>query len=527
MAFRDLREFIAKLEETGELQRIQAPVSAELEISEITDRVCKGPAAHNKALLFEHVKGSNIPVLTNALGSARRMALALGVDDLDQLTANLGVLIKPELPKGLGQMMNRAGDYWDALKSIGLGPAIVKKAPVQEVVLLGADADLNRLPIMQCWPQDGGRFITMTTIISRDPVKGIRNVGMYRCQVHDSHTLGMHWQLHKGGAEHERKAQQAGIDRIPVAISLGGDPAVMWSGSAPLPPDIDEFLLAGWLRGKPVELVRCVTQPLEVPAEAEIVIEGYVDPMEKRPEGPFGDHTGYYTPVDNYPVLHVTAITMRREPIYPATLVGLPPMEDYWMGKATERLFLPLMRLFLSEIVDVNMPAEGVFHNLILVSIKKRFPGHARKVINGLWGLGLMMLTKAIVIVDEDVDVQNVSEAMFHALNNVDWSRDIIVQDGPVDALDHASYRFALGGKIGLDATRKWASEGYTRDWPELISMSEAIKQQVSARWREYGFAAEPGTADAPEPSGRSLLSRSTAVVRGFGRRGRNESKRG
>ena len=515
MAFRDLREFIAKLEEIGELQRITAPVSAELEIAEITDRVCKGPAGQNKALLFENVKGSSMPVLTNALGSGRRMALALGVDDLDELAANLGALLKPELPKGLGQMMNRAGDYWDALRSIGLGPAIVKKAPVQEIVLLGADADLNRLPILQCWPQDGGRFLTMTTIISRDPVKGIRNVGMYRCQVYDSHTLGMHWQLHKGGAEHERKAQQAGVDRIPVAISLGGDPAVMWSGSAPLPPDIDEFLLAGWLRGKPVELVRCVTQPLEAPAEAEIVIEGYVDPAEKRPEGPFGDHTGYYTPVDSYPVLHVTAITMRRQPIYPATVVGLPPMEDYWMGKATERLFL-------SEIVDVNMPAEGVFHNLILVSIRKRFPGHARKVINGLWGLGLMMLTKCIVIVDEAVNVQNVSEAMFHALNNVDWSRDIIVQEGPVDALDHASYRFALGGKIGIDATRKWASEGYTREWPELVAMSDPIKQQVSERWREYGFEAAPAAVNSAGPASRSLLSRPAAVVRRLARRDNN-----
>ncbi|MCW5858646.1 MAG: menaquinone biosynthesis decarboxylase [Caldilineales bacterium] len=493
MAFRDLREFIAKLEEIGELQRIQAPVSAELEISEITDRVCKGPAAHNKALLFEHVKGSNIPVLTNALGSARRMALALGVDDLDQLTANLGVLIKPELPKGLGQMMNRAGDYWDALKSIGLGPAIVKKAPVQEVVLLGSDADLNRLPIMQCWPQDGGRFITMTTVISRDPVKGIRNVGMYRCQVHDSHTLGMHWQLHKGGAEHERKAQQAGIDRIPVAISLGGDPAVMWSGSAPLPPDIDEFLLAGWLRGKPVDLVRCVSQPLEVPAQAEIVIEGYVDPSESRLEGPFGDHTGFYTPPAPYPVLHITAVTHRRQPIYPTTIVGKPPMEDYWMGKATERLFLPLMKLFQGEIVDVNMPAAGVFHNLIFVSIKKRFPGHARKVINGLWGLGLMMLTKCIVIFDAEVDVQNEAEALFHMFGNVDWGRDVIIQDGPVDALDHGSHHFAFGGKIGIDATHKLPEEGYTRGWPTPIAMSDEIKERVGRRWLQYGFGAAPG----------------------------------
>ncbi len=518
MAWRDLRACMQELEAIGELQRIQAPVSAELEITEITDRVCKGPAAQNKALLFEQVKGYDAPVLINLFGSARRMALALGVEHLDALTTNLGALIKPELPKGLGQMMNRAGDYCEALRSIGLGPAIVKKAPVQEVVLLGSDANLDRLPILTCWPQDGGRYITLTTVISRDPVKGIRNVGMYRCQVHDSHTLGMHWQMHKGGAEHERKARQAGIDRIPVAVSLGGDPAVIWSGSAPLPPDIDEFLLAGWLRGKPVELVRCVTQPLEVPAEAEIVIEGYVDPSEKRPEGPFGDHTGYYTPVDDYPVMHVTAISRRRQPIYPTTIVGLPPMEDYWMGKATERLFLPLMRLFLSEIVDVNMPAAGVFHNLIVVSIRKRFPGHARKVINGLWGLGLMMLTKCIIVVDEEVNVQNLDQAMFHALNNVDWSRDIIVQDGPVDALDHASYRFALGGKIGIDATRKWPGEGYTRVWPELIAMSEPIKQQVTARWLEYGFdAAQP--AATPAVAGRRPFGPPAALARRWSRR--------
>ncbi len=488
MAFKDLRAFMGALEKRGELVRIKVPVSAELEISEIVDRVSKGPADKNKALLFERVKGYDMPVLANALGSANRMALALGVDNLDELASNLGALIKPELPKGLGQMVNRAGDYWGALRSIGLGPNIVKDAPVQEVVLQGDAVDLGRLPILQCWPKDGGRYVTMTTVISRDPVKNIRNVGMYRCQVYDARTLGMHWQLHKGGAEHERAAQRAGVERIPVAVSLGGDPAVMWSGSAPLPPDIDEFLLAGWLRGKPVELVRCVSQPLEVPAEAEIVIEGYVDPSEKRPEGPFGDHTGYYTPVDDYPVLHVTAITMRKQPIYPTTLVGLPPMEDYWMGKATERLFLPLMRLFLGEIVDVNMPAEGVFHNLVLVRIRKRFPGHARKVINGLWGLGLMMLAKCIIVYDEDVDVQDVSLAMFHALNNVDWARDIIVQEGPVDALDHASYRFAMGGKIGIDATRKWASEGYTREWPEMVEMAAPVQKLVSERWAEYGL---------------------------------------
>jgi 4-hydroxy-3-polyprenylbenzoate decarboxylase len=311
---------------------------------------------------------------------------------------------------------------------------------------------------------------------------------MYRMQVYDDKTVGMHWQLHKGGAEHEREARETGQDRVPVAVSLGGDPAVVWSGSAPLPPGVDEFLLAGWLRGKPVELVKCITQPLEVPASAEIVIEGWVDPNERRTEGPFGDHTGYYTPPDDYPVMHITAVTHRRDAIYPATVVGLPPMEDYWMGKATERLFLPLMKLFQGEIVDWNMPAAGVFHNLIFVSIKKRFPGHARKVINGMWGMGLMSLTKSIVIFDEDVDVQNEQEALFHLFGNVDWSRDVIIQDGPVDALDHASYNFAFGGKIGIDATRKWPEEGYYRDWPDLVRMSDEIKDRVTRRWDLYGL---------------------------------------
>jgi 4-hydroxy-3-polyprenylbenzoate decarboxylase len=488
MAYRDLREFIARLEAAGDLVRIKAPVSAHLEISAIVDRVSKGPAAQNKALLFENVKGYDLPVLINAFGSARRMAWALGVADLDELATRLGELIKPQLPQGLGSMINKAGELWGAVRSVGLGPAMVTHAPVQEVVLSGEEASLAGLPILQCWPQDGGPYITLPTVITRDPVRGTRNVGMYRLQVYDERTLGMHWQIHKGGAEHQRVAEARGLDRIPVAVSLGGDPAVVWSGSAPLPPDIDEFLLAGWLRGKPVPLVRCVSQPLEVPADAEIVIEGYVDPGEARPEGPFGDHTGYYTPVDDYPVLHITAVTRRRAPIYPATLVGRPPMEDYWMGKATERLFLPLMKLFLSEIVDVHMPAEGVFHNLVLVSIRKRFPGHPRKVINGLWGLGLMMLAKAIVVFDAHINVQDTAEAYWQMLGNVDWAHDVVIQEGPTDALDHASYRFAYGGKIGIDATAKGPRDGYTRTWPEPVAMPQPILDLVGGRWREYGL---------------------------------------
>ena len=488
MAYKDLREFIKRLEDAGELLRITAPVDPYLEITEIADRVSKGPLEKNKALLFERVRGFDMPVLINALGSPRRMAWALGVEEMNDLRDNLAKLVDLKLPQGLGPALGRAGDLFGALRSVGLKPSIVGRGVVQEVVKTGADATLAGIPILTCWPEDGGPYITMTTVITRDPVTNGRNVGMYRVQVYDERTVGMHWQLHKGGAEHERVAREGGQEKIPVAISLGGDPAVMWCGSAPLPPGIDEFLLAGWLRGKQVELVRCLTQPLEVPANAEIVIEGYVDPAESRLEGPFGDHTGFYTPPAPYPVLHITAVTHRKDPIYPTTIVGKPPMEDYWMGKATERLFLPLMKIFQGEIVDVNMPAAGVFHNLIFVSIKKRYPGHARKVINGLWGLGLMMLTKCIVIVDADVDVQNEGEALFHMFGNVDWGRDVILQDGPVDALDHGSHHFAFGGKIGIDATHKLPEEGYTRGWPTPIDMSAEIKERVTRRWNAYGF---------------------------------------
>jgi UbiD family decarboxylase len=342
MAFSDLSEFITLLEKRGHLKRIKTRVSPELEITEITDRVSKGPLDRNVALLFENVAGSDFPVLINSLGHPERMAWALGVDDLEELNQRLATLIDLKLPQGFGPALARANDLLSALRAVGLRPNIVKKAPAQERVYTGDDVNLEKLPILKCWPGDGGRFVTLPTVISRDPKSNTRNVGMYRLQMYDRHTLGMHWQIHKGGAEHTRVAQETGVEGIPVAVSLGGDPAVMWCGSAPLPPGIDEFLLAGWLRGKPVELVRCITQPIEAPADAEFVIEGYVDPDERAPEGPFGDHTGYYTPVDEYPVLHVTAITHRRRPIYPTTIVGIPPMEDYWMGKATERLFLPL-----------------------------------------------------------------------------------------------------------------------------------------------------------------------------------------
>lgn len=487
MPIEDLREFICSLEQNGQLKRINTPVSPILEITEITDRISKKNNGNNLALLFEKATGFEMPVFINGFGSAERMALALGVDSLDDLAVNLSRVIDPRLPKGVREVINRGQDLLDVLKSIGLAPKKVNRAPVQEVIHT-TDASLDKLPILQCWPKDGGRFITLPQVITRDPQTNVRNVGMYRLQVVDEVTMLVHWQRHKGGAEHERIAREMHKDRIPAAVALGGDPASIWCASAPLPPNIDEYLLAGYLRGAPVAFVNCVSQPLEVPAQAEIIIEGEIDPNEHRPEGPFGDHTGYYTPVELFPVFHVTAITHRKDAIYPATVVGIPPMEDVWMGKATERLFLPLIRLFIPEIVDINMPAEGVFHNLVIVSIKKRFPGQARKVIFGLWGLALLSLAKAVVVVDEWVDVQNLSQAAWQALGNVDWSRDVVVADGPVDHLDHASYQHSFGGKIGVDATAKLPEEGYSRGWPEPVQMSAEVKERVDLLWKDLGL---------------------------------------
>ena len=487
MALQDLREYIRLLESRNHLAHIHTPVSPVLEITEITDRVSKGPLEKNTSLLFENVPGYELRVLMNAFGSPERMAWALGVEELEQLNHNLAQVIDLRLPQGLGQAVRRGRDLLGVVRSIGLRPKRVRRGPVQEVIRKH-DASLDALPILQCWPKDGGRFITLPQVITRDPQSKTRNVGMYRLQVVDERRLLVHWQRHKGGAEHERAARAAKKDLIPAAIVLGGDPASMWCASAPLPPNIDEYLLAGYLRGAPVEFVQCVSQPLEVPAQAEIVIEGYVDPNDHLFEGPFGDHTGYYTPVEPFPIFHVTAITQRQDAIYPATIVGIPPMEDVWMGKATERLFLPLIRLFLPEVVDVNMPAEGVFHNLVLVSIKKRYPGHARKVIFGLWGLALLSLAKAIVVVDEWVDVQDLSQAAWQALGNVDWANDTVIAKGPVDHLDHASYQHSFGGKIGIDATAKLPEEGYTRGWPEVVQMDPAVKQRIDEIWHTLGL---------------------------------------
>jgi 4-hydroxy-3-polyprenylbenzoate decarboxylase len=484
MAYKRLDEFLIRLEQEGELIRIKTPVSADLEITEITDRVSKLPLNRNKALLFENVEDSAFPLLINLFGHPQRMAWAMGVENLEELNQRLAKVIDLKLPKGMNAMMARAGEMLGVVRSIGLGPSVTKDAPVQEVVITD-NPDVNIMPILKCWPNDGGKYITMTSVITRDPQTGTRNVGMYRVQVYDGQTLGLHWQRHKGGREHAQSGIESSKTKIPVAIVLGGDPAAMWCGSAPLPPGIDEYLLAGWLRGKPVPFVKCVSQDLEVPADAEFVIEGWFDPNEHRMEGPFGDHTGFYTPQDPFPVMHVTAITHRKDAIYPTTIVGKPPQEDVWMGKATERLFLPLMKLFMGEIVDVNMPAEGVFHNLVIVSIRKRFPGHAQKVMYGLWGLGLMMLAKCIVVVDAEVDVQNLADVAKEVVNNVDWRRDVTLVDGAVDQLDHSAIQDSYGGKIGVDATRSTRPEFMSPFPPPAQIPAEKVTEQVGDNWIE------------------------------------------
>ncbi|MCL6634274.1 MAG: menaquinone biosynthesis decarboxylase [Peptococcaceae bacterium] len=482
MAYSDLRAFMADLEKRGLLKRIKVEVDTELEITEITDRVVKsgGPA-----LLFENVRGYRMPVVTNLFGTLERMKLALGVDDLDRIGEELLAIIQPpELPT----------TFIDKLKALpklaqlsSFIPKTVKSGPCKEVIEKEKPS-LDEIPVLKCWPEDGGPFITLPLVFTRDPETGRRNVGMYRMQVYDGRTTGMHWHIHKDGAAHCRKQRSSGGGRMPVAVALGADPAVIFAATAPLPAGIDEMLFAGFLRKEPVELVKCETVDLEVPARAEIILEGYVDPEETRLEGPFGDHTGYYSLADHYPVFHLTCVTRRKNPVYPATIVGRPPMEDAFIGKATERIFLPLMRLQLPEVVDINMPPEGVFHNCVIVSIKKSYPGQAKKVMAALWGMGLMMLAKLIIVVDGDVDVQNVSEVMWRVFNNIDAKRDVMMVEGPLDALDHSSPLPHLGTKMGIDATRKWPAEGHHREWPKDIVMSEEIKRLVDGKWGRYGI---------------------------------------
>jgi len=478
MAYRDLRDFIRALEAHGELKRIPFEVDPVLEITEFADRAVKqgGPA-----LFFEKPRGSSVPVLINAFASRRRMELALEVSSLDDIAARITELLALEAPQGLlGKLkmlpkLAELGSYF---------PKRVSGGPCKEVIRRD-NFSLLEYPILKCWPGDAGRFITLPLVFSRNPETGKRNCGMYRMQVYDDRTTGMHWQTHKQGAEHYRRLAARGERRrMDVAVALGCDPATIFSAILPLPPDVDEMLFAGFLRREPVEMVPCETCDLEVPAHAEIVLEGYVELGELRREGPFGDHTGFYSLADDYPVFHVTTITQRKDPIYPATIVGPPPMEDYYMGKAIERIFLPLMRLQLPEIRDIAMPAEGVFHNLMLVSIRKSYPGHARKVMHAIWGMGQAMFTKCIVVVDEDVNVQDVREVAWKALNNIDPERDIEFVLGPVDSLDHASRLPNFGSKMGVDATRKWPGEGFTRPWPEVIRMSEEVKRRVDELWR-------------------------------------------
>lgn len=483
MAYACFQDFLRRLEREDELRHISAAVSPRLEITEIADRMMKSPGG-GKALVFDNPAGHQIPVAINTMGSRRRMSLALGVNDFEEIAAEIEELATPEVPAGLAgklRMLPRLRRLASA------PPRIVGSGRCQEVVLTGEDIDLTRLPVLHCWPQDAGPFITLPLVFTYDPATGKRNVGMYRMQVFDKCTTGMHWQLHKVGAEHYRKSE-AESRRIQVAVALGDDPAITFSAIAPLPPAIDEMLFAGFLRRKPVELVRGKTVDVHVPASAEFVLEGYVDPFERRPEGPFGDHTGFYTLTDDYPVFHLTALTHRKDPVYPATIVGRPPMEDGWMGKAVERIFLPLIKMTVPEIVDMNLPVEACFHNLAFVSIRKRYPGHAFKVMNALWGLGQLMFTKMIFVFDDDVDVQNVGECIWRLSNNIDPERDMLVTRGPVDVLDHASRAMGFGSKVGFDCTRKLAGEGFARPWPDAIEMSDDVKQRIDALWPTLGL---------------------------------------
>ena len=531
LAYEDLREWIKALEKNGELRRVREEVSPELEMTEIADRVSKMRngegkyAAGGPALLFENVKGfPGHSVLMNQFGSERRMALALGVNKIEEIAERISGLMNVKAPEG----------FFDKLKMLpqlgelaGAFPKTVsaKDAACKEVILRDG-FDLNQFPILKCWPLDAGRFITLPCVCTRDPRTGKRNIGMYRMQVFDGQTTGMHWQRQKVAAEHYRNALRGAAgagaasvaamaesaggsvaipdgpigglpqvalgnlkgSRLEVAVAIGTDPATTFAAIVPAPPEVEEFLIAGFLRGKPVEIVKCETVDLEVPAQAEIVLEGYVELGELRAEGPFGDHTGFYTMEDLYPVFHLTAITHRKNPIYAATIVGKPPMEDAWMGKAVERIFLPAMKMQIPELVDIHLPVEAVFHNLMIVSIRKSYPGHARKVMNAIWSLGQAMFTKCVIVVDEDCDVQDLREVTLRVANNIDPERDTQFTLGPVDSLDHASRLPNYGSKMGIDATRKWKAEGFDRPWPSMIEMDAATKARVDAIWSKLGI---------------------------------------
>lgn len=490
MTLDTLPQFLDAIEAAGDLVRVREPVPTHLQIAEIADRVMKLPDG-GPALLFEQPvlpdgTVSPIPVAINLFGSRRRICLALGVEQLEEIGARLTEMLNLKVPEGLLAKLAMLPRLAELAK---FPPRVRGGSPAcQEVVQRGDEVNLDTLPFLQTWPGDAGRYLTLPMVITRDPLTGARNVGMYRVQVTGRRELAMHWQRHKVGAAHWREMAARG-ERMPVVIALGGDPASIYAASAPLPPGIDEFLFAGFLRRSPVDLAPAVSCDLQVPADAEIVIEGYIDPAEPLVvEGPFGDHTGFYSLADHYPAVHVTAVTRKRAPIYPATLVGRPPMEDYWLGHATERIFLPLLQLTVPEVVDYHMPASGVFHNLVFVSINKQYPGHAYKVMHALWGQGLMSLAKVIVVVDADVNVQDPEEVWWVALNHLDPARDLEVVKGPVDVLDHASQQFTFGGKLGIDGTRKWAEEGFAREWPDRIEMDEATQRAVDALWPRLGI---------------------------------------
>jgi 4-hydroxy-3-polyprenylbenzoate decarboxylase len=508
MAFDSFRDFVDALDRAGELRRITEPVATELEITAIADQEMKKPGG-GKALLFEKptVNGvvSPFPVAINTLGSHRRMAMSMGAESVDKVAEELGALMKAKPPTS----------FKEAIKLLSLAldlrhakPKTVKTGSCKDVIHkftppatrtepwakapdvndpasgIPHPASLLNLPILKCWPLDGGRFITLPCVVTQDPDTGERNLGMYRIQIYDDRTTGMHWQLQKVAARHGRRYYETRTP-MPVAIFVGGDPMYPFAATAPLPDGLDELLLAGYLRKKSVELVKCETNDLEVPANADFVIEGYIDPAEPlRDEGPFGDHTGYYTLPEPYPVFHVTAITHRKDAVYPATIVGIPPMEDFYMGGASVKLFLPIFKMNFPEIVDIALPAEGVFHNLVFVSIKKTYPMQAYKIMHGLWGMGQMMFTKYIVVVDADVNVHDTSAVLFHLTANTDPQRDSIFTKGPADVLDHATSEIAVGSKLGFDATRKLPGEGFKRPWPPLIKMDEAVKAKV-AKWAD------------------------------------------
>ena len=482
MAYRDLRAFLARLEREGELKRISAEVDPVLEVTEITDRVTK---AGGPALLFERPKGSTVPVVINLLGSQRRMNLALDVDDIDQVANRVRSFLDVQTPQGFLDKVKML----PKLAELGsFFPKTVKSGACKEVIRKD-DFSLSFFPILKCWPQDGGRYITWPMVITKNPETGKRNVGCYRMQVFDDRTTGMHWQTQKHGAEHFRSARvRQGGGRLEVAVAIGSDPATALAGILPVPPDLDEFMFSGFLRRDAVDLVACETVDLEVPANAEIVLEGYVELSEMRTEGPFGDHTGFYSLEGEYPVFHVTCVTHRKEPLYLTTIVGPPPQEDFFMGHAIERIFLPVMKMQYPEIMDVSMPAEGIFQNLMIVAIRKSYPGHARKIMNAIWSLGQAMFTKVIVVVDHDVDIHNPREVVWKTLCAIDPERDIAFVLGPVDTLEHAARIQDFGSKMGIDATRKWASEGFARPWPDEIRMDSATKSRVDELWKTLGI---------------------------------------